>query len=121
MNLQHAGSADGDAINKGYRRKSQQISQHFPTTKIPNRNQPQPTATQTKQKQTKKHPKKTLTLHSLPRKTQNKLQKGLLERHVAVCCALKKDWRPLFRVGSTNLGTCKFEGNPHEKNTSGHK
>ena len=57
MNLQHAGSADVDAITRGggYRRK---IATDQPTFPNHIKHQTHPTVTQTKQKQAKKHQKK---------------------------------------------------------------
>jgi hypothetical protein len=58
---------------------------------------------------------------NFPTETAINPQKGLLDCRVAVCCALKNNG-PFFELDHPNLGgTCKFEGNPHEKNMSGHE
>ncbi len=58
----------------------------------------------TTQIQSAQKPKIPVAKPKLKTETPSNKEKGLLERHVAVCCALKKYWRPLFRIGSTQFG-----------------
>jgi hypothetical protein len=90
-------------LNKGGTEISeQQFRQLFTTTENskqqPTATKTQPTTTVTKHQQTKKTPQKTLKLRSLPRKTQNKRQKGLLDCCVACVCALRNIGDPFSKL-----------------------
>jgi hypothetical protein len=70
------------ALNKaGEEEKSKQTPQAPPN--------PYKQLRATKTKPTKKPTRKTATNTKIQTKTPNNKEKGLLERHVAVCCALK--------------------------------